>query len=132
MASDQQQTPDRDHEQDADDSFIPGSEDDTTDYGLDLYIDVWCKGCSTYASVDSVGIDGETGWRYQECDCGEVIVDWRVAPWPRHGMERIDGEWEWPDDEAMFQSLPTDTPPDHRDNNVEESDDGITNSEASE
>ena len=64
---------------------------------IDLMAMAWCSDCETHAEIDETNIDDETHWVKESCECGEVEVTARVAPWPRNGMEWIDGEWQWPE-----------------------------------
>jgi hypothetical protein len=83
-------------------------EDDGNDqrnYGFDLFIDTWCDSCSTYVSIEEFGVQDEIGWNREVCDCGDIDLNYRLAPWPREEMEFIDGWWQWPDEETMNESL---------------------------
>jgi hypothetical protein len=91
----------------SDDGGIVPDQDDEYGYGLDLFVDSWCDSCSAYVSIEEFGVQDEIGWNRQVCECDAVAINYRVAPWPREGMEFIGGAWQWPDEETMNEALTT-------------------------
>jgi hypothetical protein len=80
-------------------------EDDEYGYGLDLFVDTWRESCSAYVSIEEFGVQDELGWNREVCDCGDIDLNYRLTPWPREGMEFIDGVWQWPDQNTMNESF---------------------------
>lgn len=85
------------------DSAIP-TDVDNQEYGYDLFIYAWCDECRNFVNVELYGIDDGTGWHVDSCPCESTHVDYRLAPWPRAGMEYNGDEWAWPDEDSTMQS----------------------------
>lgn len=62
---------------------------------IDLLAYSYCEECGTNASVDETDVGEESGWKTGVCDCGDMIVKARVAPWPRDEMVRVGDEWQY-------------------------------------
>lgn len=63
---------------------------------IDVMATSWCEECETFANLDETDIPRDTDWMQESCECGEVEMGVRVAPWPRDGLgEEQDQEREF-------------------------------------